>query len=111
MIPKLQATPAQMAERWLWLDEGGKRDNNINNRSGQPSEPGKRTLGSIGFCVITVLTVIRGFWVFFFFSSFFGHACSMGKFAGEGLNPHHSSDQRSCSDYAGSLTTAPRGKS
>lgn len=66
MIPKLQATPAQMAERWLWLDEGGKRDNNINNRSGQPSEPGKRTLGSIGFCVITVLTVIRGFWVFFF---------------------------------------------
>ena len=34
----------------------------------------------------------------------FGHALSMWKFLGQGLNPHHSSNLGHCSDDTGSLT-------
>ena len=43
----------------------------------------------------------------FFFSFLFGHAQSMWKFWGQGLNLCHSSDSSHCSDNAWSLTAVP----
>ena len=43
----------------------------------------------------------QGFLLFFFFV---GHAHGLQKFPDQGLNPHHSSNPRCCSDNTGSLT-------
>ena len=46
----------------------------------------------------------------FFFFFFLGSACSMWKFPGLGLNPHHSSDLSCCGDDAGSFTDSATGE-
>ena len=59
--------------------------------------------------LIPLLGTYQKFFLFFFlfllfFFFFFGHAHSMHKFLGKGLNPNHRSNQSHSNDNAGSLT-------